>query len=1328
MLALMRGGPKGEGAPLAWRTAAICTADQRGRVGVNNSVSTIKYKLSAFKPWFPYAIIEQFRRAANVYYLVISVAMIIGESAPQLWVTPYASWSTSGVLVFVLILTALKEGYEDLRRYRSDRAENNAKVLARAPQKGPLLCKDLRVGDLVVLRDRQVLPADAVLLTSSAANGVAYVDTANIDGETNLKLREPPLEVAHALGSSEDAAVVGTISFEPPSRHIHNFSGSLKMRDGVEHPLTASSLLLRGSVLRNVEFALAVVVYTGSETKVAMNSTETPSKMSLVERTINASLGAIMVPYLIFTTVSAAIATTSTVQTPYLEDSGGTAVIIPAFLSFWVTFFILYCFLIPISLYVTIEVVNLLQAWLITQDTEMYDPKTNTPAVVRSSNLCQELGQLQYIFSDKTGTLTANEMVLRFLSLGGIDLVSSLPAAPTDTMANQEDEAVGGMPLFVPANDSPVKGGSHHADVPVSAGATALKNNSVPLENLLRLAAGRPGGVSNAPRDSFAGLSFSESPETLRARSAAELLAVCHTVLPQMLHGRLEYQGESPDEVALVEAAASVGYRLIRREGDEVVVAVGAAAASAPEAGQGGKCPAGCEELSVRVLAVNQFNSTRKRMSCLVKYPDGSHVLYCKGADTNMFPLLEPRSTAGPEAQLANDHLRAYAREGLRTLVLAKRALSSSQASEWLAKFKAASVARTDRDGQLSEAAASVEQNLVLVGLTAIEDKLQDGVPQTLEYLRRGGLKIWVLTGDKVETAVNIGFSSKLLTTEMTLLYVGASPDGDDTLVVTKETLREQLRELTAHYADQILAQLPHLLKSTTDGTLTDANREALADRLTEAPKPSLSGMSALFGRAHAVNRSLASLWSPFGAPRSGKAAEVEATTLALIVDGNALALVFEDEGLKEALLHLGRVCASVLACRVSPKQKAQVVELVRQGVKPEPLTLAIGDGANDVAMIQSAHIGIGISGKEGMQAVNSADFAIAQFRFLLRLLLLHGRWNYTRMSKVVLYYYYKNFVLTLTLFVYNFQTVFSGTSLYESLMASAYNIVLFLPIVFVGALDQDIAAETVMQTPELYVTGRTNMHLNTPKVAVTMFEGLLTGGVIVAIASATYRSQTDGGLYELGVTVYSWLFLIMQWKLAVESDYWSKPLYAIWWAHNVLYFVFLAVYSYLYTVSTDFYGVGVMTMANAEFWLACIVVVGASIILDVTLEFARLQFKPTLVDIYKEIDRGYGDGGIEERIRAHGALDRLREALGIFKTPTVLKRPKAGAPVSAPGGSAVGKGGLARGASERSSYDFTMSEVPLSKRGEILNRTLEARASSRSGARVVPPSQPPRK
>lgn len=816
----------------AWRTAPICTAEHRGSVGVANSTSTIKYKLSAGKPWFPYAILEQFRRVANIYYLVVSALMVVGEQAPQLWVTPYESWSTAGVLAFVLVLTAIKEGYEDIRRLRSDRAENNTLVLARAPKKGMMRWADLRVGDLVIVRDHEAMPADAVLLTSSAPNGIAYVDTANIDGETNLKLREPPLEVAQALGADEDAEVVGSVSVEPPSRHIHSFNGAIRLdrptatatnghgsAENPEHPLTASSLLLRGSIVRNVEFALAVVVYTGSESKVAMNSQETPSKMSLVEKTINTSLGAIMVPYLAFTTVSAAVASGTEYLTPYLLDKDANALVLPPFVSSWVTFFILYCFLIPISLYVTIELVNLLQAYLITQDAQMYDPTSNTPAVARSSNLCQELGQVQYVFSDKTGTLTANEMVLRYLSIGSQDLIASLPppapaavaagpplagaAAPAAvprgaphklgheqqqrererarafaTDVDEEDSASAGpappgmaflaQPAARASAGAPGSAaGTHDDERSAGAGSDALRVASIPLENLLRLGGGRPGGVSASPRDASAAssgvprLSFSsDSGETLRARTAAELLSVCHTVLPQLVHGALVYQGESPDEVALVDAAASVGYRLIRRDGDEVVVAVGAAAAARPAQGWAGTCPDGCDELSVRVLAVNQFNSTRKRMSCLVKYPDGSIVLYAKGADTNMLPLLDARSMSPAEAQRARDHLSAYAREGLRTLVLAKRVLTAQQASEWLARFKAAAVARTDRDGQLAAAAAAIETGLSLVGLTAIEDKLQVGVPHTLEHLRRAGLKVWVLTGDKVRARLRCPRSS----------------------------------------------------------------------------------------------------------------------------------------------------------------------------------------------------------------------------------------------------------------------------------------------------------------------------------------------------------------------------------------------------------------------------------------------------------------------------------------------------------------------------------------------------------------------------------------
>jgi phospholipid-translocating P-type ATPase (flippase) len=1026
--------------------------------------------------------------------------------------------------------------------------------------------------------------------------------------------------------------------------------------------------------------------------------------MSNVERTINTSLGAIMVPYLVFSGVSAGIAAGTTYLTPYLFQSGdGISSSIPILLSYFFTFFILYCFLIPISLYVTIEIVNLLQAYLITSDREMYDPVSDTPAIARSSNLCQELGQIQYVFSDKTGTLTANEMVLRYLSLAGQDLVASLPPAPADAIHAAEDAkelaqlaaAAGGQPAATAA--APTAAAADGGGAP--AAASPLRATSVPLENLLRLPAGRPGGVSALPADaSSSGLGLlvtGESSETVRARCAAELLAVCHTVLPQRVGARLVYQGESPDEVALVEAAASVGYRLIRREVDDVVIAVGVSAADAPVGTAAGHCPAGCDELRVKVLAVNQFNSTRKRMSCLVKYPDGSLVLYVKGADTNMFPLLDARAHSGDDAARTEAHLRTYAREGLRTLVLAKRTLTSSQAAEWLAKFKAASVSRGDRDAELAAAAEDVERGLSLVALTAIEDRLQRGVPQTLDHLRRAGLKVWVLTGDKVETAVNIGFAAKLLVPEMTLLYLGLKPDGGGPPATT-ESLRAELRELTTHYAAQILKQLPHLADA-----LNHHGEFELGPGRRKGPS---NGLRTVFAR---VERSSATLTQRLfrTRPASSKAAEVEGGALALIVDGAALTLIMDDDALKEATLHLGRICASVLACRVSPKQKAQVVELVRKGVRPEPLTLSIGDGANDVGMIQAAHVGVGISGKEGMQAVNSSDFAIAQFRFLERLLLLHGRWNYSRMSKVVLYYYYKNFVLSLTLFVYNFQSAFSGTSIYESLMASGYNVILFLPIVFVGALDQDVSARMVQRQPELYVTGRTNMHLNTPKVAATMFNGLITGGVVVAIAAAMQRTNTSGGsLYVLGATVYTWLFFIMQGKLVLEASHWSQALNACWWAHNFVYILFLVVYSYLPSVSPDFEGAGVQALASLNFWLSTVVVVGASLMLDTAFESLRLQYAPTIVDIFKEIDRGYGEGSIDDAVRAQSALGRLRESLGIFRTPRRLAAPA--------------RSGAAADADKRSAYDSTHPEMSQSKRAEIHDANVARSASRNVGAR----------
>jgi phospholipid-translocating ATPase len=234
-----------------------------------------------------------------------------------------------------------------------------------------------------------------------------------------------------------------------------------------------------------------------------------------------------------------------------------------------------------------------------------------------------------------------------------------------------------------------------------------------------------------------------------------------------------------------------------------------------------------------------------------------------------------------------------------------------------------------------------IEQNMLLMGGTAIEDRLQEGVPETIAELAKSGIKLWVLTGDKTETAINIGFACNLLTTDMELLILRSSNRVD-----TAQLLQDTLDKL---------------------------NKEE-------------------------------------------SAAVAQDKKYALVIDGTTLKYALEN-ATRDKVLALGMRCASVICCRVSPKQKAQVVNLVKKGLKV--MTLAIGDGANDVSMIQEANVGIGISGVEGRQAVMASDYAIAQFRFLRKLLLVHGRWSYLRTAEMIMGFFFKNIVWTFVLFWY---------------------------------------------------------------------------------------------------------------------------------------------------------------------------------------------------------------------------------------------------------------------------------------------------------------------
>ena len=328
----------------------------------------------------------------------------------------------------------------------------------------------------------------------------------------------------------------------------------------------------------------------------------------------------------------------------------------------------------------------------------------------------------------------------------------------------------------------------------------------------------------------------------------------------------------------------------------------------------------------------------------------------------------------------------------------------------------------------------------------------------------------------------------------------------------------------------------------------------------------------------------------------------------------------------------VARLCRVVIACRVSPSQKALIVRMVKKGVKPKPVTLAIGDGANDVTMIQEAAVGVGISGKEGLQAVNASDFAIARFRFLKRLLLLHGRWNYRRICSVVLYSFFKNTVLVMTLFFYQIYDGFSGTSMYETWIYALFNFVLGLPIIAIGLCDKDVDAATAMAVPELYVLGRLQVYMNM-RVTLSRVILALLNAVVIFFLGVAFAEPTDP-LFVTGTGIFCALILAMTWRACFITKTWTWISHLFVWGSLLAWFaVFLPAYNYWCSFSPEYCGTTIPLYTSGEFWLGYVILIPTvTFLLDLVLEHARLQFAPRGDDILAEIAYGYA-GVLGEKV-----------------------------------------------------------------------------------------------
>ena len=1074
----------------------------------------------------PKALYEQFRRVANVYFLIIAAL----SATPFSPVSPVTNIFP---LVFVLSVSLVKEAFEDYRRYVKDREINQdyAEVI-REGYFQVVEWGEVRVGDIVRVRNKENFPVDMIALCSSEEDGTCFIETMNLDGETNLKVKKS-LEETKDYGADPEALLAhlqGKVECEKPNASLYTFTGNL-ITQGSKIPVDPSNVLLRGCVLKNTRWVCGVAVFTGKDSKVMMNSTDPPSKRSTLERSMD-KLIMFMFGMMAIICLVGAIGLPLTMDTnhwylrldaaDYIFDPEGKPVV--GALNF-LTLLTLFSTLIPISLYVTVEVIKFVTAGqLINKDLGMYHAQSDTPALARTSNLNEELGQIQYIFSDKTGTLTCNLMEFMKCSIAGVTYgqgVTEIQRAAAKRLGQKVTE------------------------VRMSSEGKMAREKFFNFDDG-RLLNGnwRKEAAADQIADFF------------------RCLAVCQTVMPEGGSddpALMQYQASSPDENALVVGAKVMGWFFYRRSPTACYVKE----RNVEQVGHTKDC-------EYKVLAVLEFNSTRKRSSTIVRMPDGRVVLYCKGADNVIYERLNeahPTNVANKSATYKD--LIKFGADGLRTLCIAMRELPADVWASWSAKWNAAREAMEDREAKMDECAAEIEKELVLLGCTAIEDKLQEGVPECIDKLAKAGLQIWVLTGDKLETAINIGYACSLLGNHQKQFIISSEVD-EVTEAVDKGGAAAGTEAL-GKYASRTLAACSKLLDEQGD-------------------KQEVS----------------------------------------MVIDGKALQMIMADAELKKQFLDAGMRCKAVGCCRVSPMQKADVLTMVKEGAGQ--VTLAIGDGANDVSMIQAAHIGVGISGEEGMQAVMASDFAIAQFRFLENLLLVHGRYAYLRIAKVVGYFFYKNITYTITQFWFMLFTSYSGMRFYDDWYQSTYNLFFTsVPVLVMGLLDQDVSVKASRNHPGLYKEGINNTYFNKWELAKWILSAIWASLVVFFFSVLMFEGAdgSDGrisGHWTAATAAYTYCVLVVNVRVATVVNFLTLWHHIVIWGSIVLWLLFAFVYNG-FEPSTDFffsaftvYGLIQHLFGTSRFYLGAVLCVPAALLPDMALQALQRLVAPRDFQVVQEM------------------------------------------------------------------------------------------------------------
>ncbi|TVY40295.1 putative phospholipid-transporting ATPase [Lachnellula subtilissima] len=1044
-----------------------------------NAVSNAKYTPISF---LPRTLYNEFSFFFNMYFLLVALSQAI----PPLRIGYLSTYIVP--LAFVLAITLGKEAFDDIQRRKRDNEANSEgytvlsfdkpgvansdryHVKKKLKSKGKGRSKrlslvepdrlsdileeesnaessgiqrpttvvrevtrksrDLKVGDVLKLAKDQRVPADVVILksftnesastsepaaavvgesllvdpvsdpaidqtldtgaeghesTSRLGNspsadaggvGETFIRTDQLDGETDWKLRlgspltqnlqpsefvrlrivagKPDKKVNEFIGTVE--LLPKSIGYDPHVPKSSPLNEAASERNPESSPLTIDNTAWANTVLASNATTLAVVVYTGPQTRSALSTSPSRSKTGLLEYEINS-----LTKILCALTLTLSIVLVALEGFQHVEGIKWYVKIM--------RFLVLFSTIVPISLRVNLDMGKSVYSWFIQRDSGIEG------TVVRTSTIPEELGRIEYLLSDKTGTLTQNEMEMKKIHVG------------TVSYAN---EAMDEVASYIRQGFSiPESMDGAQASTLITPSSTFLASTTVTGTRTRREIGSR-------------------------VRDVVLALAICHNVTPTIEEENGEtvtsYQASSPDEIAIVKWTEAVGLRLIHRDRKGMLLQ---------------SVDTGRSVVRVRILEVFPFTSDGKRMGIIAQFLDGSETsstvnieageiwFFQKGADTVMSSIVAANDWLDEET--AN-----MAREGLRTLVVGRKKMSVQQYKEFANSYREASVALNNRDTGMARVVSHyLERDLELLGVTGVEDKLQKDVKPSLELLRNAGIKIWMLTGDKVETARCVAVSARLVARGQYIHTIAK--------LKRKDNAQDHL----------------DFLRSKIDSCL--------------------------------------------------------------LIDGESLSLLLTH--FRTDFISLAVLLPTVIACRCSPTQKADIALLIRAHTKKR--ICCIGDGGNDVSMIQAADVGVGIVGKEGRQASLAADFSITQFCHLTKLLVWHGRNSYKRSAKLAQFVIHRGLIISVCQTMYSIAIKFEPEGLYKDWLLVGYATVYTMAPVFSLVLDKDVDEKLANLYPELYKELTTGASLSYRTFFVWVFVSIYQGGMIQGLSQIL--TEVDG-------------------------------------------------------------------------------------------------------------------------------------------------------------------------------------------------------------------------